>query len=281
MTIYTHSFVDLDAVCSVWAVKQFVPGMSSAEVVHVPANWKGEELVSGDIAVDIEANGAGIKGHKGSDGLVYSCFAAIVRQYAPAEDQQVLDLLMTFVDTQDAFGGIVSQLIPDASKEAKAIFATTNLVSVLRALQAYFPQNDKLVTERMGEILTGMLEQGRGRVRAESEADQAEVLPGGQVAIVTDSKEFATNALLFGRGIKIVVYVDGFNIGAVRANYCQLHLDHDELWSLIASVGEESQWFAHSAGFLLCRGSRKAKAENPSALSARQLAQAIAKLLDE
>ncbi len=87
MKIFTHFVVDLDAVCSVWAAKQFISGAKGATVEFRPANWDGKEMAEGDLALDIDAGGRGMKGEKGENGIVHSCVALIVAEYASPADQ--------------------------------------------------------------------------------------------------------------------------------------------------------------------------------------------------
>jgi hypothetical protein len=280
MKIFTHFNVDLDAVCSVWAAKQFIPGAQDAAVEFRPASWDGNGMAEGDIAVDIAAGGRGMKGEKGENGIVHSCFALIVAEYASSEDQLALASLVRFVDAQDAHGSAVKFLASEASAEAQATLAMTGLNAVLRAFQAVNPRNDAAVVEKMSEILSGMLQAGRARQRAQAEADRAEVLPGGKVAIVVNSREFATNGVLFEeRGVRVIVYVDGNNLGLIRHGDESLRMDHAELRAVVEATGEADEWFAHPAGFLYCRGSRKAPAENPSKVDPRTLAKVAARLL--
>ncbi len=280
MRIFTHFNVDLDAVCSVWAVREFVPGAKDAEVVFRPANWDGAEMEKDDIAVDLSAGGRGLKGKQDENGTVHSCFAEIVAQYATPSDQVALEKLVQFVDAQDAHGSAVKFLVPEASHEAQEVLGMTGLNAVLRALQEANPRNDAVVVEKMSEILSGMLKVGRARQRAVAEADRAEVLEGGKVAIVVNSQEFATNGILFDRGVRVIVYVDRNNLGLIRCNGETLRMDHPELRAIVEDAGEADEWFAHPAGFLFCRGSRKAPAKSPSKVDPRVLAETIAHLLE-
>jgi hypothetical protein len=237
-------------------------------------------MAESDLALDIDAGGRGMKGEKGEGGIVHSCLASIVAKEASPADQSALASLVRFVDAQDAHGSAVKFLAPEASREAQETLAMTGLNAVLRALQATHSRNDALVVERMSEILSGMLQAGRARERAAVEADKAEVLDGGKVAIVVNSREFATNGVLFEeRGVRVIVYVDGHNLGVIREGSETLRMDHVELRAVVEAAGETSEWFAHPAGFLFCRGSRKAPAENPSKVNPRTLAEVAAKLL--
>ena len=148
MKIFTHFNVDLDAVCSVWAVRQFIPGARDAAIEFRPANWDGAEMAEDDIAVDIPAGGRGIKGEKGKNEIVHSCFASIVAKHAPPEDQSALASLVRFVDAQDAHGSAVKFLAPEASREAQETLAMTGLNAVLRALQTVNPLWVKWIQER-------------------------------------------------------------------------------------------------------------------------------------
>ena len=280
MKLHTHFMVDLDAVCSVWAARKFIPGAKDATVEFRPASWNGEGMAENDFALDIDAGGRGMKGEKGEGGLVHSCTALIIAKYASPADQSALANLIRFVDAQDAHGSAVKFLAPEMNQKAQETFGATGLNAVLRALQATHPRNDAIVCERMSEIFSGMLHAGRARQRAVIEADKAEILGDGKVAIVTNSREFATNDMLFeNRGVRVIVYVDGHNLGVIRHGDEPLRMDHAEFRAIVEADGELNEWFAHPAGFLFCRGSRKAPAENPSKVSPRKLAEIAVRLL--
>jgi hypothetical protein len=300
--------VDLDAVCSVWAAKQFIDGTQNAAVDFRAANWDGSEMAEGDLALDIAAGGRGMKGETGEGGIVHSCFASIVEQYASTADQLALANLVSFVDAQDAHGSAVKHLLrprgdivydyergygadPEffaessyvagqPSGEGVQVLAMTGLNAVLRAFQSTHPRNDSMVVERMSEVFSGMLKAGRARQRAALEADKVTILEGGLVAICWNNREFATNGILFDeRNVRVIVYVDGHNLGIIRRGNETLRMDHPELLAVVEKAGESSEWFAHSAGFLFCRGSRKAPAENPSKVDPRELARVAASVL--
>jgi len=83
-------------------------------------------------------------------------------------------------------------------------------------------------------------------------------------------RKFATNGVLFEeRGVRVIVYVDGNNLGVIRHGDESLRMDHAEICAVVEAAGETNEWFAHPAGFLFCRGSRKAPAENPSKVNPR------------
>lgn len=287
--IYTHFNVDLDAVASVWAAREFIPGAKDMELVFVPANWDGDGMQDGDLALDIRAGGRGIKGEKRADGTVGSCFAVMIVEHAPQVDLAPLGRLVEFVDVQDSKGRAVKWFAPSAGQFEHDVLDAVSINSVLRALQVTHPHNDALIVERMSEIFSGMLENGRARVRAEIEANAAELIGDGLIAIVRD-KEIATNAVLFERGVRIIVYVDTHeggdvaDIGVVREGSMTLRMDDPALVAVIHAAGEQlgeddGTWFAHPAGFMLAWGTRKAPATSRSRVNPRDLAMAAARLL--
>ncbi len=278
--IFTHVNVDLDAVASVWAVREFVPGQKNSAVEHKPANWDGSGMTENDIAVDIGAGGKGIKGEKTGSGIVHSSFVSIVKQYASTDDQMVLENLVKFVDAQDAYGNAIKFLAPEIADDcSQKVFSATSINAVLRAFQAFYKNNDAMVVERMSEIFSGLLIAGRARQRARKDAEKAEIIDN-MVAIVKNSKEFATNGILFEeKNIRVIVFVDGNNLGVTRNSDENLRMDHPDIQAVVKNAGEESEWFAHSAGFLYCRGSRKAPATTESKVSPRDLANAVVNIL--
>ena len=286
--IFTHFNVDLDAVTSVWFAREFM-GARNAELVFVPANWDGTGMEDDDLALDIRAGGRGIKGEKHEDSTIGSCFFDLVATYAPNEDQGILYFLADFVELQDSTGRAVEKLARAANEFERATLDAVSINSVLRALQATHPRNDALVVERMSEIFSGMLENGRARQRAKVEADRAELIGDGLVAISRDAKEFATNAILFERGVRVIIYVDTHangvaDIGVVREGSLTLRMDDPALVAVIHAASEQlgdgdGTWYAHPAGFLLAWGTRKAPATTPSRVRPEFLARAAVDLL--
>ncbi len=266
--------VDLDAVASVWAIRTFAEAYMDAEVCFRPANWDGTGLNEDKaVAVDIEAGGKGVKGKKDDDGTVHSCFATIISKLASKNDQEALAPLVTFIDAQDAHGSAVKFLAPEINDEAQQIFSLTGINSVLRAFQSIFPGRDDTVIECMSEIFDGMLKAGRSRQMAKIEANEAEILPGDNVAILRNMRHCATSYVLFERGVKAIVYVDGHSLGIFREGSQTLRMDHPQLREIVEQQGELDQWFAHSSGFLFSRGTRKAPATSPSNVDPVKLAE--------
>ena len=284
--IYTHVRPDLDAHSSCWAVRRFISLMEDAEIVYVKANWDGFGMESGDMAVDMHANGRGIKGVQDFDGTVHSCFSYIVSNYASREDANYIKDLVRFIDIQDAHGSVVNHLIKYASYDARRIFALNNIGAVMRAIEYKYPDEPKKVFELMSGIFDGYLLMGRANVCAIEEASRMELFADGRVALVRDKRYSRTDHILWERGVLAIVYVDGFNLGVLRRGGSGFSLrdgsdfraDHPKIREVVERSGDTS-WFAHSKGFLYCRGSRKAPAETSSNVDPQELIKVISNLL--
>lgn len=164
MVFYTHTNPDLAGIAALWAAREFIPGAGGADVVYVPYDWDGAALKRGDLALGITAGGRGVCGQPRPDGTVESCFAMIVTRWTSPRDQDALSSLVAFVDAHDC-GHPVRTLAPRADAAAQVILGDACLDSVLRALRVMHPSDDLLVTRRMCEILSGLLEVGRARAR--------------------------------------------------------------------------------------------------------------------
>lgn len=276
MTIFTHVNVDLDAVASVWAARNF-KGMKDAKVEFRPAQWGGEEMTTDDMAVDIVADEKGIKGEKETNGTIHSCFVSIMK-CALENVRYALRNLITFINFQDSRGSAIESLLSSVTvqKWQMETIVTASLQSVFNALK--FGNSDQFVVEHMSEIFDGYLKVGLARLDAKKEVKRAEILPGGKVAIIKTENEFLPTAELFRKGAKAVVCQDGFSLGVIRERNETIRMDDPSVIAVVESAGEAVEWFAHSAGFLYCRGSRKSPATTPSRVDIRKLAEAVAGL---
>ena len=276
-----------------------------------------------DHALDIDVQGRGNKGFKGKDGTVYSCFASLQTINAGGasangwdrEHMLAIREFSRFVDIQDSKGHAIQHIVEDATEVAGMTFhemegyspevwidedkllpiKATGLTSVIHALSSSL-KTDAALLEAVMPIFDGFLANGLSRLRAEKEAAEAEIISvtseaeqaevKGKVAIVRDSKEFATNGILFSDyGVKAVVFVDGNNMGITRARDVKVPCSNEHTRAVIEASGEGwqddgGQWFAHSAGFLLARGTHKAPMESPSSIAPRELAEAMSKALE-
>lgn len=160
--IFTHQTVDLDAVLSVCVLWRFVKGMKEAEVEFRPSNWDGEGMGPFDVAIDMEAGGRGVKGHK-ENGTVHSCFALLMARYAPPEIYKSMWSLVEYVDLQDSTGNAVNVLFPDSDSRSRAIISSVSLLSVFYALREKY-RSDLEVVKAMYPIFCNIVRIAEKRI---------------------------------------------------------------------------------------------------------------------
>lgn len=296
--IFTHKNPDLDARLSLVAVRKYVPGAKNARIALHPANWDGKEMGPNDIAVDMEAGGRGWKGEKDADGKVHSCFSLVMQRYAPTAHLQALRDLIAYVDTGDSQGNVVKALVPGVSNEVRDILSAGGLSVLVAALGTFHGNNNEItVIRRLEEYFEGMLAYYVRRLAAETEADNAELFANGKVALVINGGRNVTYAL-YGRGVRIVVFKNGYGTGVTREQTETVPMDHGKFIAVVNAAGEEvmnddgvligkkigdgaKKWFAHSDKFLLASGTPKSPTTFSSKVDPRELAWVAAKLLAE
>ena len=279
MKIFTHVSVDLDAAGSVWAARKFIPGAEKAEVVFVSANWDGAEMQKGDYAVDVYAGGKGIKGTKEASGKTHSCFRLILERYALREDQLALRNLTAFIDAGDSTGNAIKALIPNTTAAEQKLLYSVSLGAVFSAVRQISPGNDAVAVEWLSRIFDHFLQAGLNQPIS---LEEAQCIPmRNAVAVAYNKRGAVQNALFEEHGARAIVYVDGNNLGILRHHDETIRMDHSAIRAVVEAAGETAEWFAHPAGFLFCRGARKAPAKTPSKVKPEDLAEAVRKALAE
>jgi hypothetical protein len=264
--IFTHIWVDIDAVVSVWFALRFMVE-EEVEILFVPANWNGFELGPQDLALDISAGGKGIKGRM-YKGKVHSCFRYLVNRYGNQETKEKLKFLVDFIDQHDTYG--------KKNKNKNDYFSLLSMA--LRSFRVVHGKDDRLICSRMFELLDGVYELIDGRKKGkENIYDSVDVV--GKTAIIFDPENSSSSRdYLYKMGYPAVIYVDGHNLGLlVQSELIQkgLRADHPDILKLIEDIGEKDEWFAHPAGYLFCRGSRKSPRETSSKLDPYILAKTV------
>lgn len=280
--IMTHYRVDIDNVLSILALVTFHPKFQKErEVRFVEANWNG--LMPEDaIALDIEAGGRGIKGKRDADGTTHSCFAEVVARFAPADDQKALAGLVRIIDTHDAYGEIFAHFCPGLDMELADALENSSVLGVFRSFKGTVgrgERGDYRMLESMQPIFEGILKNARARVRAEQiiqEGKQVRISQRARVALVDNVQNHRVMDVLFKQhGIRAAIYRDGNNLGVLKPNAEKIRVDHPKLIKVIKEAGEQvdgkNGWFAHTGGFLLCRGSSKNMALSPSKVDPNKL----------
>jgi hypothetical protein len=161
------------------------------------------------------------------------------------------------------------------------MLSSITINKVFGSLKSFHNRNDKIVCLRMEEVLVGMLRSGRSRLKGEIEAGQVPLLGDGRVAVVLNARYMSTTGILFSKyGVRIIIYQNDDGIGLIRDDSMNLRMDHPAFREVVNNAGEGDEWFAHSVGFLFCRGSRKAPMSSPSKVDPYALAEVAIRLLD-
>lgn len=282
--IITHRSCDIDNVLSCLALMLLRKEWRDARVEFVDANWNGE-IPEDAMVLDMDAGGRGLKGLRDPDGTVHSCFAQIVAHFGTKDDQKALAGLVRIVDAHDAHGSAFGYFCPDLDPELAEAVENTSIIGVFRALKGSVgggPNGDYNMLDAMGPIFEGVLKNGRIRVQAEhliAAGKQVHISPSGKVALTDNVRNHRVNDILFKQyGVRAVVYVEGFNLGVYRKNFEEVRMDDESLRAVVADAGELEEWFAHTSGFLFCRGSSKAPARTSSKVDPWALAKALDRL---
>jgi len=109
---------------------------------------------------------------------------------------------------------------------------------------------------------------------------------GYKVAVVVDTRTHI-NSMLFEKGIHIIVYSDGNNIGVVRNarfNDINLYGLKEHITNVLKKkngMDELREWYFHPRGFIVCRGTNKYPVKSPSVLTVWDLVECLKKYLNE
>jgi len=271
LTIHTHQFVDSDAVASVWAYRRYA--VSEARETNIEFATAGEkfDLQSTDIFLDIDG---GIKGRKEGDGRIHSCFKYLLDLYAPPEEREALRYLTEYIDRIDAYGS--GDLLKSLGTEGAKVVSENTLREILESLRYSNLRTDNDIYLILAEVFNGTLERGKLRMAAEQEVSRAEFPFGTAIAIIKDRKNPFSADLLFERGAKVVIYTDGYNIGAIRKdgeNFSLKDLLQEELGH------QETGWFFHDHGFLAARGTFKNPSGSKSTIEPEKIAEILSKII--
>lgn len=310
--IFTHRRVDLDACLSVAAVREYAPGMENAQIVFVDVDDPCESMGPNDMAVDIPAGGKGIKGfEESSSGITHSGFAEIMGRFAPKDEQRFLRSLISCVDAGDAtaspYKGIVitvERKPEESGKPFRARKEAARRVVIDQGLKTIFddlafavewsPNRDQMLCTLISQIFRARLHKKRAEARAMKDAERAEWFGArdARVAFTEKGSQLLTGVLMRKKRPAAVVSVQG-NILSVLVNHTAqsaFRLDEKRILRVITDAGEGfdqevegTQWFCHSAGFLLTYGNLRSEhpPKNPSKVDPRELARVIAEVFEE
>ncbi|MDO8493681.1 MAG: hypothetical protein Q7S19_04030 [bacterium] len=202
----------------------------------------------------------------------------LLSSYRQKTDAVLVKEVIRFFDLKAEHGHVADLMISEASEETRKIFSKNSIDAVFAAL-LYVHRNDtRVFFGRAFEILDGFIKMDEMSAAAEAAADlvprytDGKLDPNGKVAFVKNRKQKGVGYALRKRGVVIVVYVDGINIGVVvkgRPRYLRdgtrLTAGHPIFEDIVKTAGDpKGLWYLHIAEFLFCDGSEKAPTDTPS-----------------
>jgi hypothetical protein len=187
-------------------------------------------------------------------------------------DLAALDKVIQFVIASRS-PDVVEELLGEKNE----IISFVSLSGILWAYEAKF-KDERIVFEKMCEIFDGMLATGRSRLKIEDEAKDKTEWVTKNIAIVKNAKGVGVNGAVFQKGAKIIIFVDGNNMGIIRRDdFSMLRMDDEIIKEALGD--EKGNWFFHHSGYLAACGTRKSPKETPSKIDPYFLAQAANELL--
>jgi hypothetical protein len=168
-----------------------------------------------------------------------------------------------------------------------AILEHTSILAVYLAFKAFTGNDKTKLNRRFGLIIKGMLKNGRERlaaVRLIDEGIQVKLHGDGELAMMLNVRNRLVTTVLRERGVRVAVVVDGMNLMVLRLGADSFRVDTQLVRDLITQVDEKvgdepDDWFAHPAGFLICKGTKKAPTKTPSAVDPELLVFAALRIL--
>lgn len=286
--IFTHVKPDLDALASVWAHMKFVAkstGNLMQLVTFVPAAWSGSDMKEGDVALDIEADGKGLKGTF-SQKKVGSCFSLVLLN-CELSVQKALEPLRQYIEAQDSTGDGLYEVMSDffvkiegppytrrfTRKDVPLAIRVTGMLSFLRALQE--AKCDDHTTLRTFILWFEGIYTTSCEIRdAAAKAVDCYRSKSGHVAL--NPHGFGVSAALFDKGAKLVVWTSGMNLGITRSKDWET-IDLSKLAPPVikALAPAEEGWFFHKSGFTAMRGGEKSPVMTPSVIDPVALVDAL------
>lgn len=239
-------------------------------LLFVPANWDGKAdpkgrwpaFADGDVALDLQAGGHGIKGHP-------SAFSHVLMTFGTAELIQQLAWIGRYVDAVD-----------QGQRSGGEFITLNHTINALGKVMTSAGMIDFCMTFMRGHIIIQ-----QGKAEAEAMANAAS-WPTPGLAVRCDSGNGAVNALLFERGARVIVFQTPDSVGVLRRSGDPLNLAEGPLVEFLRSTGEPIQpptggvgWFIHPDGFLVTSRSTKAEATFVTKITAAQLAEVLRTML--
>ncbi len=263
-TIVTHFAPDLDAICSVWLLKTFVPDLKEAAIAFVPAGKTLNGMVpdgNPDI-IHVDTGFGKFDHHQTSDD---TCAALLVYQSLGKRDE-ALERLLHVVNDVDHFKEV---FYPNPTAD----FYDLSLPVIIDGLQFSMADNPVGMMERVMDCLDGIYKMFQNKVWAEKDitenAIQFDTKFGKAFGIETVNRE----VVHYGQkmGFILVVRKDPKNGNAAIKTVPKDDIDLTAVYESLLKKDPTATWFLHPSHHMLLNGSAKNPDMKPTTLSLEAL----------
>lgn len=273
--IVTHINPDLDAICSVWLLKKFLPGWREAEIDFCPAEstFNNESVDSNPDVLHVDVGLGKLDHHQTKE---YLSAAKLVFTYllevrkneklSPL-DQQALEMIIDFVTEVDN----ARDLSWEEIRKPRYDFYLHNLFWGLRSLGA----TDQETMEFGLKSLDAVFNNFKNQIRAWEEIKEGQEFEtswGKALALQTGNE----SVLLEGekQGYCLVVKKDPKKGGVrIYARY-DSRVDFGQAYEWLKKNDQYGEWFLHSSHKLLLNESRT-KPMKPTKLSLEEIIEVL------
>lgn len=270
--IVTHINPDLDAVCSVWLIKRFLPGWQEAEIGFVEASSSTESVAGIDDNRDIlyvDVGRGKLDHHQTKEYLSAAklCWdfireARLGESLSPLEERALERLIEVVTEVDNA-----RDLNWQEVNEDRYEFYLHNLVEGWRGLALSDLEVINLGLKMLDTVLWGL----KNKIKAEKEMGRAITFQtkwGKGIATETGNKHFLVFAEAQGYPI---VFIKDPKSGAVRIHARpDSSVDLSAVYDKIRELDPQSDWFLHASKKMLLNEASVAKMR-PTKLSLEEI----------
>ncbi len=274
-TLVTHFSPDLDAICSVWLVKRFLPGFDSAQVTFVPAGETlyGKKADSDPDVVHVDT-GYGIFDHHQHN--KFTCASVLVYEflkdkgYLKTKYHEALKRLTAQINEIDHFRQV---FWPQAESDRYELLAE----GIIDGFRLKYPRESGKIIELGFEMMDAVLLQLENKIWAqkviEGEGIVFKSVWGKSLAIESTNDEAVSLAQKIG--FQLVVRKDPRK-GYVRIKSLPKdEIDLESVYDKLKVQDKQATWYLHPSHHMVLNGSTKNPQMKPSTMTLQEIIKLI------
>ena len=253
--IVTHLNPDLDAICSAWLIKKFLPGWNEARVEFIPQGetFNNQPVDSNKNVLHVDT-GLGKLDHHQEDGD--TCAAKKTWQYikhltfnSKQINAEVIDRMVVIANDIDHFGEVYW---PETENDRYEFF----IERIFDGWKLKYPNEDRRVMEWGFDCLDGIYQTMLTKVKAEEELKKGQEFMtkwGKGIGVETVNDEVVK--LAQRKGFKIALRKDPRK-GYVRIKTLpDKKIDLTKVYQKLKKLDSEATWYLHPGKNMLLNGS--------------------------